>query len=169
MIAATILGTLVGIGRLSQNWIVRKIATVYVEVVRNIPLALFLVAGLLVIVLGVFPNINEAWDFLGLVILSNRGLAVPWYDGGSGRGLLLILLIGGLALVGGGPVATIGVEPHGRAGTLGPVGRSGVRRGRASSAGSRSATRGACPPSRGGPRRAGCGSIRRSSRCSSPS
>ena len=43
MIAATILGTLVGIGRLSQNWIVRKISTVYVEVVRNIPLALFLV------------------------------------------------------------------------------------------------------------------------------
>lgn len=96
VIAATILGTLVGIGRLSRNWIVRKIATVYVEVVRNIPLALFLVAGLLVIVLGVFPNINDAWDFLGLVILSNRGLAVPWYGGGSGRGLLLILLVAGL-------------------------------------------------------------------------
>src|SRR5215207_2938206 len=36
VIAATILGTLVGVGRLSQNWIVRKISTVYVEVVRNI-------------------------------------------------------------------------------------------------------------------------------------
>ena len=96
VIAATILGTLVGIGRLSSNWIVRKIATVYVEVVRNIPLALFLVAGLLVIVLGVLPNINDAWDFLGLVILSNRGLAVPWYEGGSGRGLLLMMLVGGL-------------------------------------------------------------------------
>ena len=44
-----------------RNWIVRKIATVYVEVVRNIPLALFLVVGFLAIVLGVFPNINEAW------------------------------------------------------------------------------------------------------------
>ncbi|MET0909706.1 MAG: ABC transporter permease subunit [Ilumatobacteraceae bacterium] len=96
IVAATILGTLVGIGRLSSNWIVRKIATVYVEVVRNIPLALFLVAGLLVIVLGVFPNINEAWDFLGLVTLSNRGLAVPWFQGGSGRGLLLMMLVGAL-------------------------------------------------------------------------
>ncbi len=169
VIAATILGTLVGIGRLSSNWIVRKIATVYVEVVRNIPLALFLVAGLLVIVLGVFPNINEAWNFLGLVILSNRGLAVPWYDGGSGRGLLLILLIGGLLVVGGGPVAKIGVEPHGRAGAIRPVGRSRASSSSWSSVGSCSATRGACPPSRGGPRRAGCGSIRRSSRCSSPS
>ena len=73
MIAATILGTLVGIGRLSQNWIVRKISTVYVEVVRNIPLALFLVAGLLVIVLGVFPNIDDAWDFLGA-----RDPLEPW-------------------------------------------------------------------------------------------
>ncbi len=94
VIAATILGTLVGIGRLSQNWIVRKISTVYVELVRNIPLALFLVAGLLVVVLGVFPNITDAWEFLGVIVVSNRGLAVPWFEGGSGRGLLLILLLG---------------------------------------------------------------------------
>jgi general L-amino acid transport system permease protein len=97
VIAATILGTLVGIGRLSHNWIVRKVATVYVELVRNIPLALFLVTGLIVVVLGVFPNITDAWDFLGLVILSNRGLAVPWFEGGSGRGLLLIISGGCLA------------------------------------------------------------------------
>jgi general L-amino acid transport system permease protein len=94
VIAATVLGTLVGVGRLSQNWIVRKISTVYVEVVRNIPLALFLVAGFVVVVLGVFPNITDAWDFLGVVILSNRGIAVPWFQGGTGRGLLLILLAG---------------------------------------------------------------------------
>lgn len=97
VIAATILGTLVGIGRLSHNWVVRKISTVYVELVRNIPLALFLVTGLLVVVLGVFPNITDAWEFLGLVVISNRGLAVPWFDGGSGRGLLLILFGGALA------------------------------------------------------------------------
>jgi general L-amino acid transport system permease protein len=97
VIAATILGTLIGIGRLSQNWIVRKISTVYVEVVRNIPLALFLVTGLLVVVFGVFPNITDAWEFLGVVVISNRGLAVPWFSGGTGRGLLLILLGGALA------------------------------------------------------------------------
>jgi general L-amino acid transport system permease protein len=97
IIAATILGTLIGIGRLSQNWIVRKISTVYVELVRNIPLALFLVTGLLVVVLGVFPNITDAWKFLGVVVISNRGLAVPWFSGGTGRGLLLILFGGALA------------------------------------------------------------------------
>jgi len=93
IIAATILGTLVGIARLSNNWLLRKLATVYVEAVRNVPLALFVVAGLLVVVLGVFPTIQDAWDLAGLSIISNRGVAVPWFDG-SGSGLLLIGLVG---------------------------------------------------------------------------
>ena len=93
IIAATILGTLIGVARLSKNWIVSKLATVYVEAVRNVPLALFVVAGLLVVVLGVFPTIQEAWDLGGLAIISNRGVAVPWFNG-SGAGLLLVGLIG---------------------------------------------------------------------------
>jgi general L-amino acid transport system substrate-binding protein len=62
IVAATMLGTLMGIARLSSNWIVSKLATVYVEAVRNMPLALFVVAGLLVVVLGVFPTIQDAWN-----------------------------------------------------------------------------------------------------------
>jgi general L-amino acid transport system permease protein len=96
IIAATVLGTLIGIGRLSSNWIVKKLATVYVEAVRNIPLALFLTASVLVVVLGVFPQITDAWDLAGLAIVSNRGVAVAWYQG-SGFGLLLILGAGVLA------------------------------------------------------------------------
>ena len=96
IIAATILGTLIGVARLSKNWIVSKLATVYVEAVRNVPLALFVVAGLLVVVLGVFPTIQEAWEFGGLAIISNRGVAVPWFNG-SGAGLLLVGLIGVIA------------------------------------------------------------------------
>lgn len=96
IIAATVLGTVIGIGRLSTNWIVRKLAAVYVEAVRNIPLALFLTASVLVVVLGVFPQITDAWDLAGLAIVSNRGVAVAWYQG-SGFGLLLILGLGALA------------------------------------------------------------------------
>ena len=96
IVAATVLGTLIGIGRLSSNWIVKKLATVYVEAVRNIPLALFLTASVLVVVLGVFPQITDAWDLAGLAIISNRGVAVAWYNG-SGAGLLLILALGILA------------------------------------------------------------------------
>jgi general L-amino acid transport system permease protein len=89
VVAATILGTIIGIARLSKNWIVSKLAAVYVEAVRNIPLALFVVSGLLIVVLGVFPTIQEAWNVGGLMIISNRGVAVPWFTG-SGRGLLVI-------------------------------------------------------------------------------
>ena len=95
--AATILGTLVGIARLSRNWIVSKLATVYVEAVRNVPLALFVVAGLLVVVLGVFPTIQDAWQIGGLAIISNRGVAVPWFIG-AGLGLLVLGAIGVFAV-----------------------------------------------------------------------
>jgi general L-amino acid transport system permease protein len=97
IVAATLLGTLIGIARLSKNWLVSKLATVYVEAVRNVPLALFVVAGLLVVVLGVFPTVQEAWELGGLVIVSNRGVAVPWFDGGSGTGLVVLAAIGAIA------------------------------------------------------------------------
>jgi general L-amino acid transport system permease protein len=84
---------MVGIGRLSENWLVNKLAAVYVELVRNIPLALFLVAGLLVVVLGVFPPVTDSWQFLGMSVVSNRGVAVPWFEG-SGVGLVILLVTG---------------------------------------------------------------------------
>ena len=64
----------------------------YVEAVRNIPLALFLVAGLLIVVLGVFPSIQDAWALGDLFVISNRGLAVPWFEG-SGTGLVVLMVI----------------------------------------------------------------------------
>jgi general L-amino acid transport system permease protein len=95
IVAATVLGTLIGIARLSKNWIVSRLAMVYVEAVRNVPLALFVVAGLLVVVLGVFPTIQEAWEVGGLAIISNRGVVVPWFIG-TGLGLVAIGALGGL-------------------------------------------------------------------------
>jgi general L-amino acid transport system permease protein len=81
IVLATVLGTIVGIGRLSTNWLVRKMAATYVEVVRNIPLPLFVVLGLSAVVLGIFPRIQEAWEPLGLMVISNRGILVPWFEG----------------------------------------------------------------------------------------
>ncbi|MEM9517211.1 MAG: ABC transporter permease subunit, partial [Actinomycetota bacterium] len=97
IIAATLLGTLIGVARLSNNWIVNRLAAVYVEAVRNIPLALFLIFGLLVVVLGVFPPITDAWDIVGLMIVSNRGIAMPWYDDGAGWLLLGAMIVGIIA------------------------------------------------------------------------
>jgi general L-amino acid transport system permease protein len=101
IVLATVLGTIVGIGRLSKNFLVRSMATVYVEAIRNVPLPLFVVMGSLAIVLGVFPRIENAWEPLGLAVVSNRGIAVPWFEG-SGFGLLALLALAGLAAWGVG-------------------------------------------------------------------
>jgi general L-amino acid transport system permease protein len=90
---ATVLGTMIGIGRLSRNWLVRKMATAYVEGVRNVPLPLFVVFGFLAVVLGILPAIQDAWEPLGVMVISNRGLAGPWFTG-SGWVLVLLLLVG---------------------------------------------------------------------------
>jgi general L-amino acid transport system permease protein len=69
---------------------------VYVEVVRNVPLALFVTAGLLIVVLGVFPPVADAWDVAGIAVISNRGVAVPWFTG-SGFGLVATIGIAAVA------------------------------------------------------------------------
>jgi general L-amino acid transport system permease protein len=95
VVLATVLGTLIGIGRLSQNAVVRTLCRVYVEVVRNIPLLVLLLFANLGIVLQVLQRIDRAWEPLGLAVLSNRGIAIPWYVG-SGWGLLGALLVGSI-------------------------------------------------------------------------
>lgn len=75
IVLATILGTLVGIGRLSPNWLLAKITAVYVEFVRDIPvlLQLFFWYG----VLQVLPAPRQAFHLPGGMFLSNRGIKMP--------------------------------------------------------------------------------------------
>ena len=98
IVLATLLGTLVGVGRLSRNWLVRTMASVYVDAVRNVPLPLFVVFGLLAVVLGVFPRVDDAWQPLGLMVVSNRAIAVPWFEG-STAGMVILVLVGVAAAV----------------------------------------------------------------------
>jgi general L-amino acid transport system permease protein len=78
IVLATVLGTLIGIARLSGNWLIRKLAQVYVETFRNIPLLLqlFFWWGLL---RESAPGPRQAWRPLPDVFVSNRGVvfAVP--------------------------------------------------------------------------------------------
>jgi len=94
IVMATVIGILVGIGRLSTNWVVNKLSVVYVEVVRNLPLLVILVFVFLGVVLQALPRIENAWRPLGLVVVSNRGIGVPWYQSGSGSLLVLIGMMG---------------------------------------------------------------------------
>jgi general L-amino acid transport system permease protein len=76
VVLATILGTLIGIARLSSNWLVRKLALVYVEVFRNVPLLLQLFFWW-ALFREIAPGPRQAWHVLPGVFMSNRGLVFP--------------------------------------------------------------------------------------------
>ncbi len=73
---ATLLGTLIGLARLSSNWLVAKLAAAYVEVMRNVPLLVQLFFWYAIISENL-PGPREAASPFPGVFLSNRGFAVP--------------------------------------------------------------------------------------------
>jgi general L-amino acid transport system permease protein len=76
IVFATLLGFLIGIARLSPNWLIRQWAAVYIETIRNIPLLLQIFFWYFA-VLRPLPHPRNSIDVLGMVFLSNRGLVVP--------------------------------------------------------------------------------------------
>ena len=95
IVLATVLGTLIGVARLSQNFVLRSAARVYVELVRNVPLLAIVVLAYVAIVLNVFPPPNESWELGPIAVLNVRGASVFWYEGSNGKALIA----GGLALI----------------------------------------------------------------------
>jgi general L-amino acid transport system permease protein len=91
---ATIIGFAVGIGRLSQNYLIRKICMVYVELLRNIPLLLQLLFWYKA-VLGVLPNVRDAMQ-VGNIYLSNRGLAIPKFIPEAGASTIFWAFVVGI-------------------------------------------------------------------------
>ena len=86
IVLATMLGTLIGIARLSTNWLLSRLAAVYVEVLRDIPLLLQLLFWY--VLMQGLPAARAAWQPVDGVFLSNRGLiaAVDPLDGRRSSG-----------------------------------------------------------------------------------
>jgi general L-amino acid transport system permease protein len=75
IVLATVAGTLIGIARLSSNWLVSRLSAVYVEVLRDIPLLLQLLFWY--VLMQGLPAARNAWKPIEGVYLSNRGLILP--------------------------------------------------------------------------------------------
>jgi len=73
---ATIVGFLVGIGRLSSNWLISRLAAIYIETFRNIPLLLQIFFWYFA-VLGVMPHPRQSMSWGEAVFLNVRGLYIP--------------------------------------------------------------------------------------------
>jgi general L-amino acid transport system permease protein len=82
IVFSTLLGVSVGLGRLSINWLLAKLAATYVEVIRNIPLVVQLFFWYSVIT-ETLPAPAEALSPLPGVFLSNRGFAFPIFVAGT--------------------------------------------------------------------------------------
>jgi general L-amino acid transport system permease protein len=76
VILATILGTIIGVARLSPNWLIARLCTIYVEMIRNVPLLLQLFLWYAIITVSL-PGPRQALNPLPGVFLSNRGLKFP--------------------------------------------------------------------------------------------
>jgi general L-amino acid transport system permease protein len=96
IVFASILGFIIGIARLSKNWLVAKTAAGYVETIRNIPLLLQLLFWYNA-VLKALPAIRDSLVIPGGIYLNNRGLFIPAPVFKSGFGFVLIALAAGIA------------------------------------------------------------------------
>jgi len=100
IVTATIVGLLVGVGRLSNNWLIARLCTVYVEIFRNIPplLVIFFwylgVLALLPSIRTIFQNLKE--DPNAVFFISNRGIYMPAPVFGEGFGVVLVALLIGI-------------------------------------------------------------------------
>ena len=76
VVLATILGFIIGVARLSPNWIISKLATVYVEVFRNIPPLLQILFWYFAVFLTM-PGPRNSHNFADTFYMSSRGLNMP--------------------------------------------------------------------------------------------
>jgi general L-amino acid transport system permease protein len=92
---ATILGFMMGIARLSSNWLIARLATVYVEIVRNIPLLLQLFIWYFA-VLKSLPSPRQSHALWGGMFLNNRGFYIPKPIGQPGFGYVIAACVLGI-------------------------------------------------------------------------
>ena len=95
VVLATFLGFIIGVARLSDNWVVSKMATVYIEIIRNIPLLLQIFFWYFGVVRNL-PGPKESMDVFGSFFLNNRGLYSPSPVPESGFSLVIVAFVIGI-------------------------------------------------------------------------
>lgn len=92
IVFASLLGFFIGLARLSDNWLLRKLSTIYIEIFRNIP-PLLQIFFWYFAVLRNLPGPRQAMNAFDLAFVSNRGLYIPWPEYAPGTWPFLIALL----------------------------------------------------------------------------
>lgn len=87
----TLIGILVGVARLSSNWLVAKASAVYVEVIRNVPPLILIIFAFQAVILRL-PPARSAITPLGWFVISNLEIHVPGISAGPGQPTFLLVL-----------------------------------------------------------------------------
>lgn len=95
IVAATAIGFLAGVLRLSSNFLVSRIVTMYVEFTRNVPLLLQIIFWW--VILLALPRVRDTISIGSFAFLNNRGVRLPAPVLGQGAVLILIALAAGIA------------------------------------------------------------------------
>jgi len=98
IIFASIIGLLLGVARLSSNFLISKLALVYIETFRNIPILLQILFWYNV-VLAALPGPRQSFAYLDSVFLNNRGLLLPEPIFQSGSSAVVIAFVLAIAAV----------------------------------------------------------------------
>ena len=97
IVAATVLGLIVGVSRLSSNWLVKSITSVYVEIIRNVPLLVQLFFWYFGIFL-LLPVVQESLRLPGPIYVNNRGVFSVWANTTSSFDSWLLFVLSGVVL-----------------------------------------------------------------------
>ncbi len=92
IVLATVFGIVLGVARLSKNFVVRSAARAYVEFVRNVPLLVLLVLIFIGIVQNAFPRPNDSWVLGPFAVVNVRGASAIWYEGGNWRAVASVVV-----------------------------------------------------------------------------
>lgn len=92
IVFASFLGFFIGLARLSENWLLRKISTIYIETFRNIP-PLLQIFFWYFAVLRNLPGPRQALSAFDIAFVSNRGLYIPWPQYATGTWPFIIALL----------------------------------------------------------------------------
>ncbi|MGH2445945.1 MAG: amino acid ABC transporter permease [Candidatus Limnocylindria bacterium] len=118
IVLATILGVIVGVARLSPNWLLSRVAAGYVEIIRNTPLLLQLFV-IYFVVLVQLPPVEESISLPGPIFLNQRGLFVPAPQGSPTLAPWLAIVIAAVVLAVAGRMIGSRLERGGSGGRAG--------------------------------------------------
>jgi len=95
IVLSTIVGFIIGVAHFSHNWLVRKLATIYIEIFRNIPLLLQIFFWYFA-VLSALPGTRQSLSLGEAVFLNVRGLYLPELVGEDGSAIVYLAIAVGI-------------------------------------------------------------------------